>query len=94
MDTKAPSYSAVSSSNLQVTRTVIESRMRSNSGHIRLLTSELPALEHRKKCCGHDSAFNFDRIFFKLADNKDRHKISDEFDFGPDRTIRFGVACP
>ena len=30
----------------------------------------------------------------KLADNLDRHIISDEFEFRPDRTIVFGVACP
>ena len=30
----------------------------------------------------------------KLADNMDRHKISDEFEFPPDRTIDFGVTCP
>ena len=34
----------------------------------------------------------FDPIFIKFADNKDSHKISDELDFGPDRTIHFGVA--
>ena len=30
----------------------------------------------------------------KLADNTDRHKISDEFEFQPDWTIDFGVTCP
>ena len=30
----------------------------------------------------------------KLADNMDRHKISDEFEFPPDRTIDFGNTCP
>ena len=34
----------------------IKSWMSSNSSHIRPLTLELPALERRKKCCGHDSA--------------------------------------
>ena len=75
----------------QVTRTGIKSRTSSNFARICPLTSELPVLECRKKCCGHDSAFSFDQIFFKLADNEDSHKISDEFDFRPDRTIRFGV---
>ena len=30
----------------------------------------------------------------KLADNMDRHKISDEFKFRQDRTIDFAVTCP
>ena len=30
----------------------------------------------------------------KLAGNMDMHKISDEFEFRPDRTIDFGVTCP
>ena len=30
----------------------------------------------------------------KLADNKDRHKYSDEFDFRPDRRVCFGVTHP
>ena len=94
MDTIMPSFLIGSSSNLQVTRTVLESWTSSNSGHVSPLTSELPTLEHREKCCGHDNAFIFDRIFFKLADNEDRHKISDKFDFGPARTIHFGVTCP
>ena len=62
MGAKAPSFFIISSSNLQVIRTAIECRMSSNSGHIRLLASELPALERRKKCHGHDSTFSFDLI--------------------------------
>ena len=34
-----------------------------------------------------DSDFSFDQKFIRLADNKDRHKISDNFDFGPLLTI-------
>ena len=30
----------------------------------------------------------------KLAGNEDSHKISDEFDFGTDWTIHFGVTHP
>ena len=30
----------------------------------------------------------------RLADNLDRHKISDEFEFRPDRTIYYGVTFP
>ena len=54
--------------------------MSSNSSHIRPLTLELPALEHRKKCCGYDSACIFDRIIIKLEGNKDRYKILNEFE--------------
>ena len=35
----------------------------------------------------------FHQIVFKLAGNEDRHKISDEFEFRPDRISPFG-ACP
>ena len=33
-----------------------------------------------ERCCEHSSPFISDRIFFILADNKDNHKISDEFE--------------
>ena len=33
-----------------------------------------------RKCCGHDNAFN-----------QDRHKILDEFDFGPGRSSASGL---
>ena len=46
------------------------------------------------KCCLHASSFIFDRIIIKVAGNQDRHKSSDEFDFGPDQTTNFGVTCP
>ena len=46
------------------------------------------------KCCLHASAFIFDWIIIKVAGNQDRHKSSDEFDFGPDPTTHFGVTCP
>ena len=59
MDTKAPAFLIVLSSNLQVTKTAIKSHMSLNSGPICPLTSELPALEHRIKYCRHDSAFSF-----------------------------------
>ena len=45
------------------------------------------------KCCLHASSFIFDRII-KVAGNQDRHKSSDEFDFGPDQTTYFGVHLP
>ena len=46
------------------------------------------------KCCLHASSFFFDWIIIKVADNQDRHKSSNEFDFGPDQTTNFGVTCP
>ena len=30
----------------------------------------------------------------KVADNLDRHKISDKFEFRQDGAIHFGVTCP
>ena len=35
------------------------------------------------KWCLHASSFSFDRIIIKVAGNQDRHKSSDESDFGP-----------
>ena len=35
------------------------------------------------KWCLNASSFIFDRIIIKVASNQDRHKSSDEFDFGP-----------
>ena len=75
---------------LQVTRTCIKSRTSSNFHQIGPLTTELAALEHLKisnrlimgKCCLHAGSFIFDRIIIKVAGNQDRHKSSDEFDFG------------
>ena len=33
-------------------------------------------------------------ILFILTGNEDKHKISDEFEFRPDRTTDYGVSCP
>ena len=46
------------------------------------------------KWCLHASSFIFDRIVIKVAGNQDRHKSSNEFDFGMDQTTNFGVTCP
>ena len=46
------------------------------------------------KCCLRASSFIFDRIIIKVADNQDRHKSSEEFDYGLDQTTHFGVTCP
>ena len=139
-----------SSSKLLVIRTGIKDGTSLISGWIRLLTSELLALERRKfytfkleylwgqlasldrfmysitgggerlhkvlrqiglklwcpwqqkahidlqwgKWCRHLFSFVFDPILFILAGNEDMHKISDEFEFRPDRTTDYGVSCP
>ena len=62
-----------------------------NFSQIGPLTTELVALEAKKishslimgKWCLHASSFIFYRIIIKVAGNQDRHKSSDEFDFGP-----------
>ena len=72
-------------------RTCIKSRTSSNFDQIGQLTTELAALEclkisHRLvmgKWCVHASSFIFYQIVIKVAGNQDRHKSSDEFDFGP-----------
>ena len=43
---------------------------------------------------GVDNYFIFDRSFVVLAGNEDSHKISDQLDFRPNRTIHFGVTRP
>ena len=85
-------------SNLQVTRTGIISR--TNFGQIRPLPADLGALVRLKKnpytsngTMVSPSSIS-DWIFVKIVGNKDRHKISDECNFGEDRTIHFGVTCP
>ena len=46
------------------------------------------------KWCLHLFSVVFDLIHFILAGNKDMHKISDKFEFRPDRTTDYGVSCP
>ena len=46
------------------------------------------------KYCLQASSFIFDWILVKLTGNQDRHKISEEFEFRPDRISHFGVTCP
>ena len=45
------------------------------------------------KCCLHVGSFIFYRIIIKVAGNQDRHKSSNQFDFGLDQTAHFGVTC-
>ena len=84
-----------SSSFLQVTRTIINSRHSSNFGQIRQPTVGLAALERLKIdiSCGHSSAFIFDWIFFIFAGKEKNHKISDEFEFRTDLISACGVSC-
>ena len=59
--------------------------MSSNFCQIGPLTSELSALERKKKIkllsCGHFSAFTFYQIFFILAGNEDNQQVWTEFKF-------------
>ena len=43
--------------------------------------------------CPECSLLSSDCNLIKLADNLDRHELSDEFDFRTDQTIGFGVTC-
>ena len=47
-----------------------------------------------RKWCLHLFSVIFDPILFILGGNKDMHKISDEFEFWPERTTDYGVSCP
>ena len=94
VDTITPLFLIVPSSNLQVTRTGIKSQRTSNSGHIHLsIDFRVTYPLAPQRYCGLDSAFSFDRILFKLAGHQDRHKILDEFDFRPDRSIASGLCA-
>ena len=44
-----------------------------------------------EKMLSEDSDLTFGRLFVRLADNQDSHKISVGFEFWPDRNIHFGV---
>ena len=87
-----PSVLIVFSSNLQITGAAINSRMCSNFGGIRLFTSELLALESRKKPIG-----ELVRFLIGCSSNLQVTRTAinlDKFDFGPDQTIFFGLTCP
>ena len=86
VNTPALSFLIRSSSFLQVTRTIIRSRMSSKFSKIRPWTASCLPLSVWKmavKCCEHTSAYIFDWIFFILSCNKDSHEILDEFDIRP-----------
>ena len=77
----------------------MKSQMGSNFGRIGLLTLGVTCFLVQKK-----NIFNlvpsiaylpsFYWNFMKLADNLDRHKIIDVFEFQEDQTFHFGVTCP
>ena len=77
------------SSLLQVTRTAMKSRTISNFGQIRHFRVSKKTIFVIVR-----SLFRLNQIFMRLADNQDRHKISNKFEFRPDRTSDLGVTCP
>ena len=100
--TLASSYLIGSSSFLQLTRTTIKSWMGLKFGRIRSGIYELAALEllenlHRLTMGDllvHSSAFNFELIFFILADKKDNYKSLNGLVFLQDPITYYGVSCP
>ena len=44
--------------------------------------------------CDHFCAFNFEWIFFILADKKDNYKSLNEFEFRQDPITYYGVSSP
>ena len=56
--------------------------MSSNFRQIRLLTTELAAIERLKHQCLHFFSVGIDPILFKVGGYIDMHKILHEFDFG------------
>ena len=56
------------------------------------LESETPLIMWKR--CLHLVFVVFYQIFFELADNEDKHKISDEFQFRPDRINPYRVRYP
>ena len=46
------------------------------------------------KRCRHRFSVVFYPILFIHASNEDMHKISNEFEFQPDRTTDYGISCP
>ena len=83
-----------SSSKLQVTRTTIKSRRSSNSGHLGPWFGVTCPWVPKNALVRRIAFFSFNWIFMRLADNLDRHKISKEFEFRPDRTSDCRVICP
>ena len=70
-----PSFLTVPSSNLRVTKTAIESETSSSSGYIHPLTSELPALEHRKNVLDTIATSVFNRSSSNLQIMRIAHSV-------------------
>ena len=69
-----------------VRRTSIKAWMSSNFRQIRLLTTELAALESLKHQCLHFFSVGIDPILFKVGGYIDMHNILHEFEFWPNGT--------
>ena len=68
--------------------------MSSNFRQIRILSTELAALESLKHQCLHFFSVAIDPILFKVGGYVDMHNILDEFEFWPHGTTDYGVSCP
>ena len=66
----------------------------SSNFQIRLLTTELAALERLKHQCFHFFSVGIDPILFKVGGYIDMHNILHEFEFWPNGTPDYGVSCP
>ena len=74
--------------------TSIKAWMSSNFRQIRLLTTELAALERLKHQCLHVFSVGIDPILVKVGGYIDMHNILHEFEFWPNGTTDYGVSCP
>ena len=68
--------------------------MSSNFRQIRLLSTELAALERLKHQCLHFFSVGIDPILFKVGGYIDMHNILHEFEFWPNGNTDYGVSCP
>ena len=68
--------------------------MSSNIRQIKLLTTELAALERLKHQCLHFFLVGIDPILFKVGGYIDIQNILHEFEFRPNGTTDYGVSCP
>ena len=76
----------------------MKSPMNWNLGWVRLHYSysplSVPIDFEWVKWCLNLFSVTMNSVFIKLTGNKDRHKISDEFEFCSYLTSHFGVSCP
>ena len=86
---------------MQVTSTCIKSLTISNIGLIQPPTVELTALERLKnphwlimeKRCLHFFSAVYDQVLMILAGNEGINQSLDEFEFGQDLKMDYGVSC-